>query len=43
MENLVLLRAAAIAQNAEHETLRFTDQLRPAAPVEVIEGKYFGD
>ena len=43
VENLVLLRAAAIAQNAERETVRFTDQLRPAAPVEVIEGKHFGD
>ncbi|MEA2642623.1 MAG: hypothetical protein QOF51_4017, partial [Chloroflexota bacterium] len=42
-ENLVLLRAAAIAQNAPHETRRLSEQLQPAVPVEVREGAYFGD
>jgi hypothetical protein len=40
---MVLLRAAAIAQNGEHTTLRFTEQLQPAAEVKVREGHFFGE
>ena len=42
-ENMVRLRTTAVAQNSEHTTLRFSEQLQPAAPVRVRAGQFFGD
>jgi mannose-6-phosphate isomerase-like protein (cupin superfamily) len=40
-ENMVLFRAAAIAQLAERTTVRFSEQLKPLPPPVVREGEYF--
>ena len=40
-ENLVLFRAAATDPNAEHDSPRFSAQLRPSVPVQAREGEYF--
>jgi mannose-6-phosphate isomerase-like protein (cupin superfamily) len=42
-ENLVLFRAAAMDHSAEHESPRFSDQLRPFVEPKTVEGKFFGD
>lgn len=42
-ENLVLFRAAAMDHSAEHESPRFSEQLRPFVEPKAVEGKFFGD
>jgi mannose-6-phosphate isomerase-like protein (cupin superfamily) len=42
-ENLVLFRTAAMDHNAEHESPRFSEQLRPILEPKAVDGKFFGD
>jgi mannose-6-phosphate isomerase-like protein (cupin superfamily) len=42
-ENLVLFRAASTAPNVDHDSPRFSEQLRPFVEPQTVEGKFFGD
>ena len=42
-ENLVLFRAASTAPNVEHDSPRFSEQLRPFVEPTALDGKFFGE
>jgi len=42
-ENLVLFRAAAMDDNAPHESPRFSQPLRAPVPIKVRDGAFFGE